>query len=843
MNVRRLTLAMLCSVVGCALGASLAQAAAPPTIEEEYVTNVAAGSATLRARINPHGIETTYRFEYGPTAGYGSSTTEQDAGAGEGSEAVLGHPQDLLPGTVYHYRMVATNGEGVAEGLDQTFTTQAAGAALELLDGRQWEVVSPQDKHGGGIVPTPFEGGLIQAAEDGNGITYLASSPIDGDPEGNRGPENSQTLALRVPGGWSNRTIDTPHNDIQGWAVGHGSEYRMFSSNLSLAAVEPRGWTPLAPEVTERTQYVRDSTACEAGPTGCFTPLVTSADTAPGAKWGGEHIAVQGDEQFLTASSDLSHVLIKAEEPLTSGAPKEAVYEWAGGQLQLVTILPQGEGGGAVNGEVSPRGNAISSDGSRVVWTSTLGVMYLRDTVRGETIKLSPPAATGVEFQSASPDGSRVLFTAEDGAGSTLYECDIVEMAGGLACDLSEVADGEVQGRVLGNSEDESTVYFAAEGALAGGATPTTCNLSAQETCNLYVAQRTVGGWSIAFIAVVNSSYEQGDAYDWGPGTNMALQVSRVSANGRFLAFMSNRSLTGYDNRDAVSGEPDEEVYTYEAATRELTCVSCNPTGARPAGTFHPGGPGPPLWDRAGVWSNRWVAANVPTWENIDLTTAIYQPRFLSDSGRVFFDSDDALVAQDTNGTEDVYEHEPDGVGSCAKAGGCVQLVSSGASGEESVFLDASASGDDAFFITSARLVSQDQDTAVDVYDAHVCSASVPCVQSAVTPPPCSSGDSCEAAPTPQPSIFGAPSSATFSGAGNVSAPAVKPTSKRVVLTRTQKLARALKACGRQPKRKRAACRKHAHSKYAPALARRRGPAKRAVVKANLVNGAVQGGR
>ena len=35
-----------------------------------------------------------------------------------------------------------------------------------------------------------------------------------------------------------------------------------------------------------------------------------------------------------------------------------------------------------------------------------------------------------------------------------------------------------------------------------------------------------------------------------------------------YLAFMSDRSLTGYDNTDAVSGQPDEEVYLYDADGR-----------------------------------------------------------------------------------------------------------------------------------------------------------------------------------------------------------------------------------------------------------------------------------
>jgi hypothetical protein len=61
----------------------------------------------------------------------------------------------------------------------------------------------------------------------------------------------------------------------------------------------------------------------------------------------------------------------------------------------------------------------------------------------------------------------------------------------------------------------------------------------------------------------------------------------------------------------------------------------------------------------------------------------------------------------------------------------------------------------------------EDRDTSMDVYDAHVCSSAAPCVSVAVSAPECSSGDACKPAPLLQPAIFGAPSSATFSGAGN----------------------------------------------------------------------------
>ncbi len=390
-----------------------------------------------------------------------------------------------------------------------------------------------------------------------------------------------------------------------------------------------------------------------------------------------------------------------------------------------------------------------------------------------------------------------------------------MEIAGKLTCDRREIASG-LWGNVLGASEDGSSVYFVASSALAGAATPANCYEG--PTCNLYMEQLKGGERSIHFIGALASGFgTEGDSLDWAE--TISDQTARVSRDGRFLAFMSSRSLTGYDNHDVISGQADEEAYLYDAAQQRLMCASCNPTGARPQGVFYSGSTAP-LMDPIHSWSERWVAATLPPWRSKAIQVAIYQPRYLSDSGRLFFNSSDALLPQDTNGLSDVYEYEPDGVGSCAEGEGCVDLISSGASGEEAGFLDASATGDDAFFITSARLTQGDEDTAFDLYDAHVCTASVPCTQQASTPPPCGSGDACKAPPTPQPTSFGAPASATFSGHGNTVATAPASVQRRSAPTRTQKLSRALELCRRRHahhRRKLAACERRARGLYGKA--------------------------
>ena len=782
----------------------------PVGISEEAVFDVSSTSALFSALVDPGDSETMFRFEYGPSVAYGESVPVPDGelGAGVSAVPVSVRPEDLVAGATYHVRLVASNALGTVYGPDEMFTTQAPGGAFALPDGRVWEMVSPPAKDGAGI--EPLEYGLVEAAEDGSAISYLASSSIVPNPAGNPAPGlRVQLLSRRGAGGWSTEEIALPRPRATGSEV--TSEYRLFTSDLSSALVEPLSeqFDRLSPEATEPTPYLRDDN------TGTYLPLVTAGDVEPpGTEFSSPNRAEK--VYVLTATPDLSHVLLSSPLALTENAvrtPEGAgpgaynVYEWAPGHLKLVDVLPDGTTPGVgvvgfLNGNIEGDGDVrrtISDDGSKVFWKERVSEeksdpLYMRDTVTEQTVQVDAPApgvpsppAFRSRFQIASADGSRVFFTEEEpltvnsklppvdiGERSTgvedLYVYNttsgtLTDLSGGGGASGSE--PGNVQGEVLGASEDGSIVYFVATAKLAEGAQ------AGQD--NLYVTSETGSGWSTRLVAVLSGE----DGPDWAGGTEL---TSRVSPNGRFLAFMSDRSLTGYDNRDVLSGAPDEEVFLYDDATGHLVCASCNPTGERPSGIFderyNEQERGKRLLDdRPEWWGAHWLAAMIPGWTGvrgtefgpIELGEMVpYQQRYLSNEGRLFFNGFDSLTAQATNGKANVYEYEPEGVGSCAGSTGCLGLISSGTSSEESAFMDASENGDDVFFLTASRLVPPDVDTSMDVYDAHVCSAIAPCVSAVVSPPPCSSGDACKAAPSLQPAIFGAPSSATFSGVGNI---------------------------------------------------------------------------
>jgi hypothetical protein len=830
----------------------------PVSIESESASAVTADSAKLSTELNAHGLRSEYHFEYGTTTAYGLSAPEPDAEAGEGSEPLPFSVtiQHLKADTTYHYRVVAHNSLGVSVGSDATFTTQGEEAAT-LPDGRAWEMVSPPQKHGGALKPIGKEGTTIQAAADGSGLAYMADAPVEEDPEGNRSLSPSTLLAKRgAPGVWSTQDITTPHQGVTGVIIGHLTEYELFSSDLELGAVEPIGRTPLAPRPSEPSEPDAEPTPYLREPDGTFTPLAWKGNVAAGAKIGGTEVEPEQFEEgvtFVTATPDFSHVLVESKNALVEGFDNEdsgSLYEWDGGTLTPVSVLPDGAPAenAAVGNENRSVRDAISTDGSRVFFSVGGVGLFMRDTKlgpTGRTLRIDTPEAGVNEpqfpdavFQLASPDGSSVLFTdqarltsdatAKEGAPD-LYRCQVEVSGEELSCSLKDLSvdphaneAAAVQGAVIGAGED-GRVYFVTTGALGGGeaaARRGVCPVAGEGACvNLYEVDTQEPAPQEHLVAVLSSR----DGSDWAAleATNLGLMTSRVSPSGRFLAFMSDRSLTGYDNRDIHSGVRDQEVYEFDAETGRLSCASCDPTGQRPSGVFDSGEFPGLLVDAQLLWGGQTLAGSIPGWTPVGSPEALYQSRYLSDSGRLFFNSPVGLVPGDGNSKEDVYEYEPEGVGSCTVASACLGLISSGTSSEESAFLDASETGDDVFFLTAAQLSLKDTDTALDVYDAHVCSTAPGCAPpEAGTPPPCSTSDSCRTAPTPQPGIFSAPASQTFSGPGNPT-----PAPPKVVvksLTRAQKLAKALKTCkktkgnSKQAKAKRAKCEKAARKKFGP---------------------------
>ncbi len=364
--------------------------------------------------------------------------------------------------------------------------------------------------------------------------------------------------------------------------------------------------------------------------------------------------------------------------------------------------------------------HVISEDGARVFWTQlSTGIVYARENGT-KTVQVSAHQA---RYQTATPDGRYVFYIEE----RQLWRFD-VETEARVAL-TTPGPEAKVQG-VVGISDDGEYVYFVARGELAAG--------SSYGEENLYLLH----AGTTSFIAAPEASGA------WGP---LRTREAEVTPDGHALVFVSSRSLTGYDN--AFEGGQASEVYVYETEgeSGRLLCVSCDRSGELPR---QPGATSGQLDGTLGSF--------LPvSWSNT------YLPQWISDDGsRVFFDSEIDLVPQDTNGAQDVYEWERDGAGSCQESAGCIYLLSSGIVTSGSWLIGSSASGDDVFIVSRAKLTPEDGGEANVLYDARV--DGVP-----PAPPSGCTGTGCQGLPSAPP-VFATPSSVTFDGVGNF--PAQQPT-------------------------------------------------------------------
>jgi hypothetical protein len=752
--------------------------AVPPTVESESVSAVTAGSAVASATINPKGTETHYALQFvtqsayeenGPLSRF-AGAAEVPAGGGllgTGTQpiSVSNALAGLLPDTRYHLRVVATSHCNAEEpevlcegaGADTEFETYPAENG-DLPDGRAYEMVSPSLKEGGEVLPAepvigrfefrkPGAGGASypkQSAPDGEAIVYqgLPFSSSEG------ATVYNEYLSNRGPNGWETTNL-TPRL-LEAATLGG---YAGFEADLGKGVLFQEAGPPLSPEApgTFNNLYTQSTTDPLA-----LTPLVTKA---PGARSPTGFVT-----WFAGASSDFTRVFFASDDALTgptATAPEAPpiteenaahgeynLYESHDGELRLVNVLP-GNGSasmparfgapavnvtGAAENNAPDLSHAVSDDGSTAFWSSSSGQVYAR--IDGErTVEIPDPA----KFLTASADGSQVLL--RDGH---VYDLETEQIT-----DLSAGHGGFVG--MLGQSEDLSHVYFVDTAVLTG------------EERNEYGAEAEPGktnlyGWdegATTYIATLQPIVGENQAETYGDNTDWEFaplqRTAEASKNGQWLSFTSVNTLTGQTNNvgtcvfNSLTETHDvthcAEVFLYDSATHSLRCASCRPTGESPIG-----------------------ASLLPRLPNQSHNTALPQPQFLTDAGRLYFDSQDSLSPFDTNnGFEDVYQYEPDGLGTCTRATGCVSLISAGHEPFDSNFLAVDESGNNVFFTTRDQLVQKDTDDLIDLYDARV-GGGIPS-QSELPRSECL-GESCQ---PPTPALNDpTPGTSSLEGPGNV---------------------------------------------------------------------------
>jgi hypothetical protein len=514
------------------------------------------------------------------------------------------------------------------------------------------------------------------------------------------------------------------------------------------------------------------------------------------------------------------------------------------GPLQGSCVVPPcgaamgNEAGGEFPHGFAPIAGAVSGSGSQVIFTSpdpsTEGTegcappeIYLREdgtrTLQASASERPSGDPNGPQqkvYAGSSEEGGHIdtiFFTSHEeltedadtgGAdeGNDLYAYTLpAGSQPGQLVDLTPENNtpgpkGAPEVTFLGASNSGKLVYFTASSQLT--AEPNAQGQAAQPgSSNLYLYDAATG--QTTFIAPGKGLNPPHVGLGYGTARERQL-TSQLTPDGSHLVFLSSERLTEYDNAGPeckgklVDGQPVREpgpcaeVYLYSAAANSYLCVSCDPTGAPPAGSAS--------LPRAVVEGFGPFSSAAPG--------TLRAPRAISDDGaRVFFSSPDRLTAEAPPLTTtrsgviaiQEWEYEPNAYE--YEAGG-VHLIAPAA-----VLLTSTPTGRDVLFDTFGRLTPQDDDNSPDIYDARV-DGGFP----APAPTACS-GISCQPAPGGAPATA-AIGSATFAGSGNVAPRG----------SNARKLSKALKACRKKKsKTARKRCESEAKQRFGSRASKSRG--------------------
>jgi len=266
----------------------------------------------------------------------------------------------------------------------------------------------------------------MQSSPDGNALAY------EGDPfaAGLAGGAN-EYRSRRSAGGWRTAGLSTPL-----FRDGDGEGFKAFSAGLTKAIVvqKRRSLTPEAPEGFANL-YIQ-----EEGKAGLTTLIEAEPPSRSPDGGNGFRVTYAGANAGTEAVPSFSQVIFQANDALSEEDPgvapeappvsagQDNLYEWSGGALHLVNVLPGN--GEAVPDAVFDSGNlnfdhAISDDGSRIFWSrKSDGQVFVREGGTSTT-QIPDPG----RFLTATPDGSKVLL--EDGMLYDLQEEALTDLSSG----------------------------------------------------------------------------------------------------------------------------------------------------------------------------------------------------------------------------------------------------------------------------------------------------------------------------------------------------------------------------------------------------------------------------
>jgi hypothetical protein len=827
-----------------------------PGITDLTARNLTASTADLTAVVTTRGLSTAFHFELD-----GHAFATGSVSGGVPSAQLTQHLTGLVPNTTYHWRLVASNTNGVTESSDQEFVYETSGHLLP--DGRQYEMVTPVQKNGAligdleiGLAPVLAETGERLLVDSIQGFAETQGG------NGDRQTEGEPYAFTRTPAGWL--------------ATAQAPPATTYESNSPFAQDADTGYTLYSmpsPPGLQDDFYKRS-------PSGELSDIGPASPPEDGPK-GTDPFGASG----VTGTADMSHILwINGNSRFSfDETTGDTTYEYVGTGNQE-PILVGVSGGSGSHSLISKCGtarggtgsfattfyNSLSEDGSVVFFTALpcatgtgedagrpvpANELYAR-IGQSETVALSAKATgdcttpeceasptRAAEYEGAGQNGKRAYFTStqrltneatEDPLGTdtashelggcerttgpygcNLYLYDFTEPAPHRLVDVS-AGDSSGQGArvrgVVALSADGSHVYFVARGVLSNATNGFGAKaLNGQD--NLYVYERAPGAASgnLTFIATLPGS-DEGTLWQRGVGS------ANVTPDGRYLVFPSTGTLTPDDTREDGAAQ----IFKYDDHDHTLVRISIGQNGFDDAGNDGGG-------DAHIVEVSQGDRGIGPVRTD---------PTMSHDGEYIFFQSPIALVAGALNDVvvdsegdyaQNIYEYHGGHVyllsdGKDISAGG--NFVGGIAAGRSSVrLIGADAAGRNVIFTTADKLdPTRDTDTQIDYYDARICGSEGCMLPAAASTRPCEDETTCHGSPAAAPPTV-VPVSLSYVGAGNATSATVIVAAK----AKTTKLSRALQACRRFHRlaRKRR-CEATAHRKFGKAKRSERRGARKA---------------
>ena len=659
-----------------------------PTVESVSFSEVTEKDAELHAKINPFGLETHYKFEITTKSqseeeGFAGAQTagEGDLPVGIGGVEVSAPARELAPETSYVFRVVATNGLGADEASDEFVTYPETkpsppcpndafriGSSKQLPDCRAYELVTPPDTNGRSPEGVDHLGVYFptrEASPKGDKVSFVVSGGVIPGNEGTGSYGGDPYLSTRGPAGWSTAETGPAGGETPSLLPGSTSPDQGYSF------WETAGVEGSAAIEGKQSSYVRY-------PDG-HSALIGRGSVETDVNANGKLISENG-----------SHVIFMSSHRLEEEAPPgetRAIYDRTPDEVtHVVSLLPGGlspaEGENAFYEGASLDGKGVVFKLGAVLPTSPLYLRYNDE----ETYEV----ATGATAAGVAEGGNRAFYL----KGGDLFRFDA---STGETTAFTESGDVTV----VSVSGDGSAAYFVSPSILTGKEENPNGAVAQPGKDNLYLSREG----AISFVATLTEqdvvAGKGGFGLElWVPQVasygEVAEDPSRTTPDGNVMLFESRADLAGYDPEGHV------EVYRYDASAGELECVSCNPTRTPASGNAS------------------LLSFSVSKGEPQPFGPFAAVGNLRADGRRVFFQSEEALVPGDTDGLQDVYEWEANGVGSCERPDGCVYLVSSGNSKRADYLYAVSDSGDDVFFRTSDLLLPSDSEETPSIYDAKV---------------------------------------------------------------------------------------------------------------------------